>query len=334
MSVWRIEVDQGTGRPQGRPEAVIPGVQASAALPRFSSDGSRMSFRSRVTAINPVAIPFDPSTLRAGAPVLLETQNNARIPSDVSPNGKLIALYSLGDQQEDLFIRSTDGTTRRVTDDLSRDRAPIFTPDGRSLVFYSNRDGNWGLWTVAIDGGNLRKVAGEAAGAAYVNLSPKGDTVIFVSTSGRTVFSAPLGSGSPTPLAGTQIGKTFFTPTAWSPDGARLAGPMVSESGRSSGIAVYDVAGQTATAVSADETFGVRWLADSRRLVYFTKNGLELVVLDTASRARSVIDVHLPGPASMTDLFAISRDNRTIYYGAARREADIWIAERSNREQR
>ena len=35
----------------------------------------------------------------------------------------------------------------------------------------------------------------------------------------------------------------------------------------------------------------------------------------------------LPGlPA--TDMFAISPDNRTIYYGARRAEADIWIVER------
>ena len=334
MNLWRIAVDPQTGRPQRAPEAVIAGVQASASLPRFSSDGSRLSFRSRVAAINPVAIPFDPSTLRAGVPVVLETQNNVRIPSDVSPDGTLIALYSLGDQQEDVFVRSLDGTTRRVTDDLPRDRAPVFTPDGRSLVFYSSRDGNWALWMVGIDGGNLRKVAGEEPGAAYVNLSPKGDAVIFVATSGRTVFSAPLGHGSPSPLSGTQVDDKYFTPTAWSPDGARLVGPVVSESGRSSGIAIYELASQTTKVVSADEAFGVKWLADSRRVVYFTKDGRELVVLDTASRTRSVVDVPLPGPASSNEMFAISRDNRTIYYGASRREADIWIAERSDRVQR
>jgi Tol biopolymer transport system component len=333
MNLWRIEIDPQTGHPEHAAEAVIAGVQASAALPRFSADGSRLSFRSRVVAINPVAIPFDPSTMRAGVPVLLETQNNVRIPSDVSPDGTLIALYSLGDQQEDVFVRSLDGGTRRVIDDLARDRAPVFTPDGRSLVFYSNRDGNWALWMVAIDGGNLRKVAGEGPGAAYVNLSPKGDTVIFVAASGRTVFSAPLGHGSPKPLPGTQVDDKYFTPTAWSPDGARLAGPVVSESGRSSGVGIYELMGQKTRVVSADEAFGVKWLADSRRVMYFTKDGLELVVLDTVSQTRTVVDVLLPAPANANEMFAISRDNRTIYYGAARREADIWIVDRSDRLQ-
>ena len=34
-------------------------------------------------------------------------------------------------------------------------------------------------------------------------------------------------------------------------------------------------------------------------------------------------------PAPHDDVFAISPDNRTIYYGAARAEADIWIVERT-----
>ena len=118
-----------------------------------------------------------------------------------------------------------------------------------------------------------------------------------------------------------------------SPDGARLAGPVVSESGRSSGVAIYELGGQTTRVVAADEAFGVKWLADSRRVMYFTKNGQELVVVDTVSQTRSVVDVRLPAPASANEMFAISRDNRTIYYGAARREADIWIAERGDRLQ-
>ncbi|MBA3642385.1 MAG: hypothetical protein M3541_14985 [Acidobacteriota bacterium] len=61
--------------------------------------------------------------------------------------------------------------------------------------------------------------------------------------------------------------------------------------------------------------------------VYFTSGGTELVLIDTVTRTRSVVDVRLPAPA-IDDVFAISPDNKTIYYGAARAEADIWIVER------
>jgi Tol biopolymer transport system component len=330
MNLWRISVEQSSGRPLGSPEPVTAGVQASAALPRFSKDGARLAFRSRIASVNPVAIPFDPVTLRAGTPVVLDTQNNVRIPSDVSRDGSQVAFYSLGDHQEDVFIGSPDGRIQRVTDDPPRDRAPVFTPDGRSLLFYSNRDGNWAVWSVGVDGGNLRKIAGDAPGAVYVNLSPKGDQLIFVATSGRAVFSAPLGpaGASPTLLPATRIDGKYFTPTAWSPDGARLAGTLVTESGRSAGVGIYDLATHAATAVSTDEAFAVKWLADSRRAVYFARHGSQLVVVDTLTRQRTLVDVRLPGAATPNEMFAISPDNRTIYYGAARAEADIWIVER------
>ena len=331
MNLWRIAVDETTGRAQGSPEPVTVGVQASTGLPRFSKDGSRLAFRSRVGSTNPAAIPFDPATMRAGVPFLLDTQNNIRVPSDVSADGQQVAYFNIGERQEDIFLASPDGTMRRVTDDPPRDRAPMFTPDGRSLVFYSNRDGNWAAWIIGIDGGGLRKVTGPASGVMYPQVSPKGDMLIFAPISAKLgMFLAPLVSETeapPTSLPGATTSGRSFSQTAWSPDGARLAGSLRSENGRPSGIGVYDIGTQTTTVIAHDETPGVRWLADSRRVVYFTKNGSELVVLDVATGKRTVVDVRLPGP-STNEIFAISPDNRTIYYGAARAEADIWIMER------
>jgi Tol biopolymer transport system component len=330
MNVWRIGVDQSSGRVSGAPEPVTAGVQASAALPRFSKDGSRLAFRSRVASINPVAIPFDPATARAGVPFLLDTRNNIRVPSGVSPDGKQIAYFSIGERQEDLFIGAPDGPMRRVTDDAWRDRAPVFTPDGRSLVFYSNRDGNWAIWSIGVDGGGLRKVAGSSVGAVYVYVSPRGDTVVFGSDTAREMFSAPLASSDAATVAtlpGTTLDGKYFAPTGWSPDGKRLAGILSASSGRPAGVAMYDLSAHATTMISEDETSAAKWLADSRRVVYFAKNGAQLVVVDSVTRARTVVDVRLPGPAT-TDVFAISPDNRTIYYGATRAEADIWIVER------
>lgn len=107
----------------------------------------------------------------------------------------------------------------------------------------------------------------------------------------------------------------------------RLAGLLMSYTGRPSGVGVYDLAARATTEISADETYGVKWLVDSRRVIYFTKKGRELVVVDAVTRKRTVVDVRLPGP-STNEVFTISPDSRTIYYGAARTEADIWIVER------
>jgi len=330
MNLWRIAIDPDSGEPLGEAEPVTMGAQASAGLPSFSKDGTRLAFRSRIGSVNPVDIPFDPVTLRAGEPRILDSRTNIRVPSSVSPDGSLIAYFNIGDRQEDIFIGPPDGSMRRVIDDAPRDRGPEFTPDGRSLVFYSNRSGRWQLWIVGIDGSGLRRVADTPVGAVYAVISPRGDTVVFSSSSARSVYTMPLADGAtPTPLEGVLIGDELLTPFSWSPDGGRLAGVLLSPSGGPVGVGVHDLATGTTTRMTADPTYAVRWLADGRRMAYFTDGGWQLVVFDTVSGTRTPIALRLPAP-SIIDLFALSPDDRHIYYGAARAEADIWILERKH----
>src|SRR5436190_204940 len=330
-NIWRIPVDESTGGATGAPEPVTNGVQASAVRPRFSKDGSRMAFRSAVKSVNPVAIPFDPVTARAGTPIVLDASNNIRIPSDVSPDGRQLAFFSIGERQEDAFIGGADGKgIRRVTDDAARDRGPMFTHDGKSLVFYSNREGRWEPWSVRADGGNLRKIAA-IPGCIFVLVSTIDDTVVCSTASGSgEIFIMPLNgdpAAPPTKVPNTRIAEGSLNPTSFSPDGTRLAGLLQAPTGPTAGVAVYDLRAHALTMITADDNTAVRWLPDNRRLIYFTAGGSQLVVVDTVTRQRTVVDVRLPGP-SVDDMFAISRDGRMIYYGAARAEADIWIAER------
>ena len=120
MNLWRIAVDQVERTPAGRARAGDrrrSGVGRDCRGSRRTDRGWPSDRASRRSI--PVAIPFDPATLRAGAPILLDTRNNIRVPSDVSPDGKQIAYYSIGEQQEDIFVGPPDGPMRRVTDDAA-----------------------------------------------------------------------------------------------------------------------------------------------------------------------------------------------------------------------
>lgn len=329
MNIWRVAVD-GEGHPTASPEPVTSAVHAAMALPRLSKDGTRLVFRSRIASVNPVAIPFDPSTLRAGTPVILDAQNNIRIPSDVSKDGKQIAYFSISEGQEDIFVGPPGGPIRRITDDIQRDRAPVFTPDGRSLIFYSSRDGQWGIWMVGLDGGGRRLLAAPSTGAIYPRLSPNGDRFTYVAVEVDKPFTMPFDPGKVvdgTPLEGAAVDGRQFTPMDWSHDATRLAGFVTASSGRPAGVVVYDLATRSAKLVSNDETWCVKWLDGERRVIYFTHNGAELVVVDTVTGERTRVDVRLPAP-STADVFALAPGGRTLYYGAAREEADIWVLER------
>ena len=329
MNIWRIGVSEESGAPHGEPEPVTNGVQASAALARLSAKGDRFVFRSRVHSVNPVAVPIDPVAATAGVPRLLDESNNIRVPSDVSPDGTQLALYSIGERQEDIFVSRVDGSAmRRLTDDAPRDRAPMFTNDGTSVVFYSARDGNWAGWMMRTDGSALRKLATTPAGVVYLTPSPIGDRIVFSEAFGsQAVYVMSLTATAMQRLPGTELNRRKLFPSTWSPDGNKIGGWLTSDSGRAIGVALYDLRSHTMTILSDDDAPAVRWIPGTQRVIYFTNNGTQLVELDTVSKRRAIIPVQLPGPA-FDDVFAIARDGRTIYYGAVRAQSDIWVAQR------
>ena len=67
--------------------------------------------------------------------------------ASVSPDGKQIAFIVRGD----VFVTSTDyATTKQITNTPAKEAAVSFAPDNRTLVYASERTGNWQLYTAKI----------------------------------------------------------------------------------------------------------------------------------------------------------------------------------------
>ena len=62
---------------------------------------------------------------------------------DVSPNGKEIVFINRGE----VFVTSVEsGMTKRVTNTAERERTVSFSPDGRAVLYASERNGSWNLY--------------------------------------------------------------------------------------------------------------------------------------------------------------------------------------------
>ena len=62
---------------------------------------------------------------------------------DASPDGSEIAFVARGE----VFVASTEhGTTRRITNTPEQERSVSFSPDGRSLLYASERGGSWKIY--------------------------------------------------------------------------------------------------------------------------------------------------------------------------------------------
>jgi serine/threonine protein kinase/tricorn protease-like protein len=111
----------------------------------------------------------------AGASDKWITRGNSsdRQPS-YSPDGKTLLFTSNRSGNLDLWLTSSDGVVRRVTDDASEDWDPAFTPDGKKIVWSSGRSGNLEIWIANTDGTGAQQISHDRVDAENPTATPDG----------------------------------------------------------------------------------------------------------------------------------------------------------------
>ena len=121
----------------------------------------------------------------------------------------------------DLFvIPAGGGPERRLTDSPAYDSLARWAPDGRSIVFTSDRTGRPQLWQIDADGRNLRRLRTNAATEYQADVSPDGRTLAFLSNldGPERLMLEDLASGATRELV-RHGDDTIFGNPHWSPDG-------------------------------------------------------------------------------------------------------------------
>ncbi len=153
-----------------------------------------------------------------------------------SPDGRFVAFSSAGEgspRHADVFLMTADGRDEVVVaGHPAQDELLRWTPDGRSLVFLSDRSGTWDIWTVAIAGGKqqgepelLKKDFGPD-GWGVLGFAADGSFYYRTSTSSGRLYNGEvdLETGKvlvpPAPVATRYTG--LPTLVTWSPDGRNL----------------------------------------------------------------------------------------------------------------
>lgn len=137
----------------------------------------------------------------------------------LSPDGRHIVI----DLQGTLYLLPVaGGTAARLTDGLSDDRQPSWSPDSRQLVFQSYRDGNYHLWLINSDGSGLRQLTSGVYDDREPEWSADGRRIVFSSDrSGKyDVWQLQLKNSA---LQQLTFSRTENYQPALSPDGRQLA---------------------------------------------------------------------------------------------------------------
>ncbi|QIL90737.1 amidohydrolase family protein [Microbulbifer sp. SH-1] len=106
----------------------------------------------------------------------LDTRETTWSNLDISPDGKSIVFDMLGDIYE---MPVAGGEAKAITSELAWNTQPRFSPDGKSIVFVSDRDGADNIWVMDRDGGNLRQLTTERENLVHgPNWSPDGQYLV------------------------------------------------------------------------------------------------------------------------------------------------------------
>ena len=321
MGIWRIPVSEKSGEPRGAPEP-IPTPAAYPAYLSFSRNGHRLAYSHLVNTGRLYSVRIDPGR---GVPLsepkeILRNLNGVGRPA-LSPDGKWLAFNST-EQEENLFVMNADGSGMRQLTNGHLNRGARWSSDGKRIAFFSERSGNWEIWIIDINTGELRQVTNLGGqNVAWPVWSPDGKYLAYTVFGVNTFIIQPAKAWtvqSPQRLPPYPNRSQLFNGWSWSPDGRMLAGFL----NQDEAIAIYSLESGTFRRLTGFGSDPV-WLSDGRALLFHNKGKIYETSTDSGEQAHEVLSI-APGEIARRG-FAVSSDDRQVYFSVTSTEADVWM---------
>lgn len=201
---------------------------------------------------------------------------------------------------------------------------PQWSPDGRSIVFASTRDGDWEIYVMAADGTNPRRLTRSPGRDAHPSFFPDGRSIVFQSPRGHAVagqvdlYVMDADGGNQRRLVGSP---GFNAIPAPSPDGRRIAfdrGTRTTSGAYHTDLYLVDATGRRARRLTANAWSSQvpRWSPDGRRLAFYAnpRGRDQLFLLDLGSGAVTA----LAPSAAIDHAPAFSPDGRSVAFVSTR----------------
>ena len=324
-NLWRVRIDEDSGKALGDPEALTTPAQWSGQI-SIAADGRRIAYATRDGRSNLERIPFRRDTGAITGPALPVTQGSTRLvrSGDVSPDGEWI-VYDTSSPQEDLFVVRTDGTgARQITNDTFKDRVPRWSPLGDRILFYSDRTSkSYEAWTIRPDGSGMQQVSAAHGETMFEPIwAPDGKRILYslVTRAPEILDSTQPAEGQTPGHLPPMSGDGIFLPTSWSPDGKRLIGTVMGDR-KDEEIALFSFASNTYKVLPVSGNWPV-WVDDTRA-IFLRDGGLE--ILDTGSGA--TVKLLSPPERSAFKVVSVARDGRSLFVVREIDEGDIKMLE-------
>jgi tricorn protease len=188
---------------------------------------------------------------------------------DLEPSGRRIVFSIHGE----IFSAPTEeGDLRQLTDGPARDQAPHYSPDGKSIVYSSDKSGREELYLIAVDGsGEAKKITDLDALKQAFAWSPDSKAIAFT-TSDDKLYKYTIEGGKTDELASSKYGNV--SRPVWSPDGQWIAFSK-SDQTRTTDVYLIPAAGGDERKVTFDAASDMnpQFSPDGRKLFFVRTEG-------------------------------------------------------------
>ncbi len=257
---------------------------ASSGLMSFSYDGQLYTLKK---GEQPKKLEVTIATQSITNPDNYITVNGGVREMSISPDGKEIAFIARGE----VFVTSVDGSlTKRITNTPEQERFVEFAPDGKSVVYASEREGKWQIFKSSklraeepfFFASTLLKeepLVSAATDAYLPKFSPDGKKLAYVEGR-RSLKVLDLATKTSVTLMGPDLlfhmsdGDQYFT---WSPDSKWLLASL-RPTMTNSEVVLLDASGKekmrklTQSGYSDDNA---KWVNEGKQMIWFSnRDGL------------------------------------------------------------
>lgn len=209
---WGQETEQG--------ERLSFGLRANE--PAVSPDGARVAYvvNKQGTSYLYVSELDGPSGKPLGTPQKLvpNARFNQVYTPRWSPDGSRIAFsaWTTGGYRDVKVVDVATGAITDITHDRALDTGPVFSPDGKTLFFSSDRTGIANIYAFDFASGQLDQVTNVVNGAFQPDVDPQGKRLVYsgYTHEGYDLFELPLDRATWTPARDyvDTRGKLTFAP--------------------------------------------------------------------------------------------------------------------------
>jgi Tol biopolymer transport system component/DNA-binding winged helix-turn-helix (wHTH) protein len=168
-----------------------------------------------------------------------------------------------------IWIADSAGPERlQLSPDMTEERQPDVSPDGKLVAFISKRSGNVALWIMNTDGRNARRLTSEDVQAWRPRFAPDGQSIFFLmERDDRAVIGKiSVGGGAPVVITNEVNSESLFD---ISPDGGRLAYSTRDRDSNRARVVIRSLTDLSPPAYfGLEPSYFLRWTPDGQNLAY------------------------------------------------------------------